>query len=77
MNCLNEMDEVTRKRCGECDYMNNDVAINKKRPNCKDSYKQIECEVYLRTHKLENRVKYLRGEIGPIFFCGKERTDAN
>ena len=63
------MDEIKKKRCGKCDYMNNDIPISKKKPNCMGI---PDCEIYLRTIRLEHRIEYLRGERGPTFYSGKE-----
>jgi len=63
------LDELQRRRCLKCDYLNNDIPINKKKPNCKNF---LDCEVYNVTIKLKMRIQYLRGEIGPMFICAKD-----
>ncbi|WP_408605140.1 hypothetical protein [Caldicellulosiruptor hydrothermalis] len=63
------LDELRRRQCLKCDYLNNDIPINKKKPNCKDF---LNCEVYNVTIKLKMRIQYLRGEIGPMFICTKD-----
>lgn len=70
MKRLADMDEVTRKRCSQCDYMNPEVPISKKKTNCFLSMDDL-CELYLRHSRLDSRVKLLKGEMGPVFVCGE------
>lgn len=52
--------------------MNNDVPLNKKNYKCKSMEKLLNCELVLFGERLKNRVAFLKGEIGPIFVCGKD-----
>ena len=69
---LKEMDDITRNRCGKCDYMNSNVPINKKTPGCKSVSGMVNCELYLMTNRIDNRIEFLKGNIGPIFVCGED-----
>jgi hypothetical protein len=66
------MDEITRRRCEKCDFMNNDVPISKKKPNCRGLENITNCEIYMRTNRLEDRIRYLRGEISGTFICSRK-----
>ena len=61
-------DEVQRMRCNRCDYLNNKVAIDDKKPNCTGIDNLIECEAYMKTQKLKSRIGYINGTEGPVFF---------
>jgi|GEM_PF-2726548 len=60
--------EVQRARCSKCDYLNNKVAIEDKDPNCTGLDNWLNCEAYMKTSKLKDRIDYLTGKTGPIFF---------
>lgn len=63
-----DKDDITKKICGTCDYLNNDISISKKQRNCKNMEKITECEVYMKTNKLQKRVDYLNRIKGTTFF---------
>lgn len=68
-------DEVSMKRCKQCDYMSLDVPISRKKPLCGKSLdgKCLECDVYLTTERLKDRINYLNGKTGPLFIDGLDR----
>lgn len=68
MKRLAIMGEVARMRCSKCDYMNNEVPITQKKPNCTLSLDDI-CEIYLRFSRLKSRISYLKGEGGLLWMC--------
>lgn len=47
----------------------NDIPISKKKRNCKGG---DECEVFLRTIKLRNRIDLLNGISSVTFICGDD-----
>lgn len=63
------MNELESHRCKKCDYRNNDIPIPKKKRNCKGGE---ECEVFLRTIKLRNRIDLLNGISSVTFICGDD-----
>jgi hypothetical protein len=69
---LSNMNDIQRQRCSKCDYLNTDIPISKKKPSCKGSDNVLECDVYMSTERLETRIKYIKGEIGPLFCCGRD-----
>lgn len=68
MKPLKLMDnEIQGVRCGKCDYLNNKVAIDDKKPNCAGMDNLLGCEVYMKTLNLQFWIHYLMGESGPMF----------
>lgn len=63
--------DIKKSRCMKCDYWNNNIPITKKKSPC-GANTEIDCEIATRTHRLKQRIKYLRGEIDPIWMCGKD-----
>ena len=74
MNKLNELDEVSQRRCRKCDYFNLSIPLDQKQMNCRGygvAGKGIEeCEVYIKTNTLIHRIQYLKGDRSPLFSCG-------
>lgn len=53
-----------------CDYHNNDVAINDKRiPACGSLRKAENCIIWIYTQKLKTRIEIERQETSPSFHC--------
>lgn len=69
------MQDLRKKRCAKCDFMNNKRAIAYKEPNCKGTENLTNCEIYTETIRLENRIEYLLGNSSPMFICGKDGCD--
>jgi hypothetical protein len=68
MKPLKLMDnEIQKVRCSKCDYLNNKIAIDDKKPNCIGMDNLLGCEVYMKTLKLKSRIHYLTGKSGPMF----------
>lgn len=65
LGCMDN--EVQKARCGKCDYLNNKVAIEDKKPNCIGIDNLLECEVYMKTSKLKSRIDYLVGNTSAMF----------
>lgn len=56
----------------KCDYMNNDVPINKKKPACYGLDKLENCIIFINTQKLKTRINIELGNESHINICGKD-----
>lgn len=62
--------EIEYHNCTKhCDYVNNNIAINDKRPAC---YNVLNCIIYRYTEMLKLRIKIEKGECSPVTYCGKD-----
>lgn len=78
MKRLQDMDdEIKRQRCHKCDFLNHKVPISKKRTNCTGMDNILECEAFMATQKLKNRIDYITGKSGPMFVCSNIHDDGD
>ena len=66
MQRLDNMDDIQKRKCQKCDYMNNNIPIDFKKRNCVKSMEDI-CEAVKITIRLKNRINYIAGRSGPFF----------
>jgi hypothetical protein len=61
-------DELKERQCRKCDYLNNNIAIPKKKPNCIGMESQMNCKAFVETITFKNRINNLKGEFAE-YYC--------
>lgn len=64
--------DLKKERCRRCDYMNMKIPLDQKKSNCLEIEERSNCSVYTLTTRLKERIKYEKGEVGPVIACGKD-----